>query len=125
MDVHSNARLTPKGREAMVLAVVENGLSHAAAARQFNTTPKTVAKWVKRFGHGGVEKAGHGDLAAAPIEATANACDPKAELLARLRWFASVPENIYPKRIETLNAFMARHQAKALRQVQQQSQMLD
>ena len=49
MDTHNNARLTPKGREQMVRAVVEQGLSNAAAARQFNTTPKTVAKWVARF----------------------------------------------------------------------------
>ncbi len=49
MDTHQNARLTPKGREAMVRAVAECGLSKAAAARRFNTTPKTVAKWVKRF----------------------------------------------------------------------------
>src|SRR5579862_5279976 len=44
MDTHKNARLTPKGREE----VVEGGLSHATAARKFNTTPKTVGKWVKR-----------------------------------------------------------------------------
>jgi ABC-type uncharacterized transport system substrate-binding protein len=43
MDVHKNARLTPKGREEMVRAVVERGLSKADAARQYNTTPKTVA----------------------------------------------------------------------------------
>ena len=49
MNTHKNARLTPKGREEMVRAVVERGLSKAAAARQFNTTPKTVAKWVARF----------------------------------------------------------------------------
>jgi transposase InsO family protein len=49
MDTHKNAPLTPKGREAMVWSVVESGLSKAAAARQFNVTPKTVAKWVKRF----------------------------------------------------------------------------
>lgn len=49
MNVHNNARLTPKGREAMVLAVVNGGLSHAAAAQAFHTTPKTVAKWVSRF----------------------------------------------------------------------------
>lgn len=49
MDIHKNARLTPKGREGMVRAVVDGGLSKAAAARQFNTTPKTVAKWVQRF----------------------------------------------------------------------------
>jgi transposase InsO family protein len=49
MDTHKNAPLTPKGREAMVRRVVDDGLSKAAAARQFNTTPKTVAKWVERF----------------------------------------------------------------------------
>jgi transposase InsO family protein len=38
----------------MVRAVVDSGLSKAAAARQFNTTAKTVAKWVERFRAGGV-----------------------------------------------------------------------
>jgi transposase-like protein len=46
---HNNARLTPNGREDMVRAVVDGGLSNAAAASRFNTTPKTVAKWVPRF----------------------------------------------------------------------------
>ena len=55
MDTHKNAALTPKGREAMVRSVMEKGLTKAAAARQFNTTPKTVAKWVERFRAGGVE----------------------------------------------------------------------
>jgi len=55
MDTHKNAPLTPKGREAMVRSVVEGGLSKAAAARQFNVTAKTVAKWVKRFLIEGVE----------------------------------------------------------------------
>lgn len=54
MDVHKNARLTPKGREAMVRAVVDYGLTQAAAAREFNTTPKTVGKWVERFRDEGV-----------------------------------------------------------------------
>jgi transposase InsO family protein len=49
MNIHDNARLTPKGREDMVRAVVDHGLSKTAAARRFNTTPKTVAKWVERF----------------------------------------------------------------------------
>ncbi|HWP27670.1 MAG TPA: leucine zipper domain-containing protein [Xanthobacteraceae bacterium] len=39
--------LTPTVREEMVRAVVDNGLSKAAAARQFNTTPNTVGKWIK------------------------------------------------------------------------------
>src|SRR6201993_3157510 len=54
MNSHKNAPLTPRGREAMVRSVVESGLSKADAARQFNTTPKTVAKWVKRFRAEGV-----------------------------------------------------------------------
>ena len=32
MDIHKNARLTPKGREAMVRAVVDGGLTKAATA---------------------------------------------------------------------------------------------
>ncbi|UGY00441.1 IS481 family transposase [Bradyrhizobium quebecense] len=39
----------------MVRGVVEGGLSQADAAAQFNTTPKTVAKWVKRYRAEGVE----------------------------------------------------------------------
>src|SRR6266436_1406841 len=55
MNSHKNAPLTPKGREAMVRSVIEGGLSKAAAARQFNTTAKTVAKWVERFRAEGAE----------------------------------------------------------------------
>src|SRR5260370_6771070 len=55
MDAHNNAPLTPKGREAMVRSVIEGGLTKAAAAGQFNTTPKTVAKWVERFRAEGVD----------------------------------------------------------------------
>ena len=54
MDTHQNARLTPKSREEMVRDVVEGRLSKAAAARKYNTTPKTVSKWVERFCREGV-----------------------------------------------------------------------
>jgi transposase InsO family protein len=64
MDSHKNARLTPKGREQMVRAVVDGGLSKAAAACRFNTTPKTVAKWVDRFRSDGIE--GLGDRSSRP-----------------------------------------------------------
>ena len=33
----------------MVRIVIEGGVTKAAAAHQFNTTAKTVAKWVERF----------------------------------------------------------------------------
>jgi transposase InsO family protein len=55
MNCHKNAPLTPKGPEAMVRSVTEGGLSKAAAARQFNTTPTTVAKWAGRFRADGVD----------------------------------------------------------------------
>lgn len=38
MNVHKNARLTPKGLEDMVRSVVDRGWSAAVAARTFNTT---------------------------------------------------------------------------------------
>src|ERR1700731_3697685 len=55
MDTHKNARLTSKGREQMVRAVVDGGVTKTAAARRFNTTPKTVAKWIERFSAQGVD----------------------------------------------------------------------
>jgi len=39
----------------MVRSVGEGGLSEATTARQFNLTPKVVAKWVKRFRTEGVD----------------------------------------------------------------------
>lgn len=53
--MHKNARLTPKGRETMVRLVVDEGMTPAVVARQFRTTTKTVAKWVKRFRELGVD----------------------------------------------------------------------
>src|SRR5262249_45262594 len=39
----------------MVRAVADRGMTKAATARQFNTTPKTVGKWVDRFRAEGVD----------------------------------------------------------------------
>jgi hypothetical protein len=43
----------------MVCAVADCGLSKAAAARQFNTMAKSVAKWARRFCSDGVEDPGY------------------------------------------------------------------
>src|SRR5262250_2218760 len=87
MDTHKNARLTPKGREEMVRAVVDGGQNYAAAARKFNTTPKTVAKWVKRFRAEGVD--GLCDRSSRPLSSDSHT--PKAtcdaiEVLRRQRY---------------------------------------
>jgi transposase len=86
MDTHKNAPLTPKGREAMVLSVVEGGLSKAAAARKFNVTPKTVAKWVDRFRAEGID--GLRDRSSRPLSSpdqTAPATCAMIEMLRRQR----------------------------------------
>jgi transposase InsO family protein len=57
VDVHKNARLTPRGRGEMVRRVLA-GEASAAVAAAFSTTAKTVNKWVSRFltlGPGGLE----------------------------------------------------------------------
>ena len=86
MNTHDNARLTPKGREDLVRAVVDHGLSKAAAARQFNTTPKTVAKWDGRFRAQGV--VGLCDRSSKPLSSpsqTSLATADAAEALRRQR----------------------------------------
>jgi len=86
MDVHDNAALTPRGREQMVRAVMDHGLSKAEAARQFNTTPKTVRKWVERFCNEGI--AGLRDRSSrphtSPSQTPTDACDA-VEALRRAR----------------------------------------
>jgi transposase InsO family protein len=48
MDIHKNARLTPVLRYELVQRVV-SGYSLTAAAAAFNVSPKTAAKWTRRF----------------------------------------------------------------------------
>ena len=86
MDTHKNARLTPKGREAMVRAVVDCGLRAATAAQRFNTTSKTVTKWVRRFRAEGVD--GLRDRSSKPLSSpgqTAPATCAAVEALRRQR----------------------------------------
>ena len=48
MDIHKNARLTLRSREALVETVIR-GLGFRRAAASFRVTPKTAAKWVRRY----------------------------------------------------------------------------
>ena len=92
MDTHNNARLTPKGREQMVLAVVEQGLNKTAAARQFNTTPKTVAKWVDRFKTDGVD--GMRDRSSRPLSSPSQIPLATGAAVERLRRERRTQEHI-------------------------------
>ena len=86
MDTHKNAHLTPRGRELMVRAVVDDGLGKASVARQFHTTAKTVGKWVRRFQEEGVD--GLRDRSSRPLSSpdqTPAATCARVEALRRQR----------------------------------------
>ena len=57
MDIHQNARLTLRSREALV-ETVNGGLGFSRAAASFHVTPKTAAKWVRRYQAGGPDNLG-------------------------------------------------------------------
>src|SRR6188472_1037474 len=48
MDIHENARLTPRGREHMVNMVL-GGQTPKAVGEAVGVCPRTVRKWVDRF----------------------------------------------------------------------------
>jgi transposase len=48
MKVHANAPLGPKGRETMVLRVLEQGWSRTQAAEAAGVSERTCSKWIKR-----------------------------------------------------------------------------
>lgn len=54
MDIHKNARLTLRSREALV-ETVNRGLRFSPAAVSFHVSAKTAAKWVRRYQSEGVE----------------------------------------------------------------------
>lgn len=64
MDYHQNARLTMLSREQMARMVLSTGCSFQAAAAAFRVSPKTAAKWVRRYQARGT--AGLRDLSSRP-----------------------------------------------------------
>ena len=47
MNVHKNARLTPRRREEMALCVIEGRLTKARAARVYGVSAKIVTRWAE------------------------------------------------------------------------------
>lgn len=64
MNVHKNARLTPRGREILVRRIVEEGLRPSEAAQACGVSPRTAYKWLKRYREEG--GAGLGDRSSRP-----------------------------------------------------------
>jgi transposase InsO family protein len=55
MDIHKNARLSFRSREALARYVVEQRVTRKAAAVAFRVSVKTAGKWVARFQIGGLD----------------------------------------------------------------------
>jgi len=86
MNIHKNARLTPRGREVMV-GRIESGQTPEAAARDAGVCPRTVRKWVARYKIGGIE--GLRDRSSRPhrlYRPTPRAIVEQVEALRRQRW---------------------------------------
>ena len=86
MDIHKNARLTPKGRERIVRQVL-SGRTLKAAALAVLVCPRTVRKWLTRYSVEGL--AGIEDRSSRPHrlrQPTTQKVIEKIERLRRQRW---------------------------------------
>ena len=82
MDIHQNARLTLRSREALV-EIVQRGLNFRRAAQSFHITPKTAAKWVRRYQKEGV--AGLRDRSSRPRHSPRATSSSRVGLVVELR----------------------------------------
>ena len=86
MNVHKNAKQTPRGRERLVRLVL-SGLSPERASRLGGISPRALRKWVARFKADGVE--GLMDRSSRPHHLRAVTPEPVVRriiALRRLRW---------------------------------------
>jgi transposase InsO family protein/transposase-like protein len=83
MKVHANAPLGPKGRETMVLRVLEQGWSRAQAAEAAGVSERTCSKWIGRYLADG--QAGLLDRSSAPRSVPHRTPDELVEVVVLLR----------------------------------------
>jgi len=86
MNIHKNARLTPSGRERIVLQI-ESGQTPEAVSQAAGVCPRTVRKWVDRYRREGA--AGLKDRSSRPhrlYRPTPQAIVEQVERLRRLRF---------------------------------------
>ena len=88
MQIHRNAKTTPKSRLAIARRVVEEGQPVPKVATAFAVSEPTVRKWVRRFGAEG--EAGLEDRSSAPNRIphrTPVEVERQVEKLRRRKWF--------------------------------------
>lgn len=92
MNVHHNARLTPRGREILVRRIVDDGLRPEEAAQAAGVSVRTAYKWLTRFRIGGL--AGLRDRPSrphrCPHQASASQCQQVIELRGQRRTYRQI-----------------------------------
>jgi transposase InsO family protein len=83
MDIHQNARLTLRSREALVLYVLDEGFTRKAAAAAFRVSARTAGKWVGRFQQQG--RAGLRDRSSRPRRSPRRVADSVQQQVVELR----------------------------------------
>jgi transposase InsO family protein len=83
MKLHANAALTLRQRRRMVLRVLDDGWSVAAAAAAENTSSKTCGKWVARYRE--ASEAGLRDRSSAPKRQARQTGRERVAAIAALR----------------------------------------
>ncbi len=82
MNMHQNARLTPKGRELLIVRL-ERGERPGDVAWAMGVSIRSVYKWAKRYRDAGL--AGLADRSSRPARRPARASAPVAAEVIRLR----------------------------------------
>lgn len=82
MNIHQNAKLTPFGRERMVLAII-GGRTPEAAARDAGVCPRTARKWQRRYEQEG--RSGLADRSSRPKRLRCPTPQEKIEQVIALR----------------------------------------
>ena len=83
MNLHRNARLTPRGRRLLVERVCEQHVALVSAAAAAGISTRTASKWVARYRREGV--AGLEDRSSAPHRVPGQTSEDRVEAIAALR----------------------------------------
>ena len=108
MDVHKNARLTPRGRGLLVERARREGVRAAAAA--FEVSPKTVRKWMCRQAAEGA--AGLEDRSSRPRRSPRALPPAWCELIAQLRRESRLTGKQIGERLKLARSTVASHLAR-------------
>ena len=119
MDLHQNARLTFRSREALARKIIIERVTLNAAAAAFNVSRKTAAKWVRRYREAGVE--GLRDRSSRPHRSPSRTPAPGADqvlILRRQRWTGVRIAQQTGLSRATVSRILRRHQLSRMRDLE-------